>query len=40
LTISKIDGAEALTSAGDVIEALTAAGFSMTPRGLRLRAPR
>ena len=39
LTITKIDGAEALTSAGAVIEALTAAGFSMTPRGLRLRAP-
>jgi ATP-dependent Lhr-like helicase len=39
LTITKIDGAEALTSAGDVIEALTAAGFTMTPRGLRLRAP-
>jgi ATP-dependent Lhr-like helicase len=39
LTITKIDGAEALTSAGGVVDALTAAGFSMTPRGLRLRAP-
>jgi ATP-dependent Lhr-like helicase len=39
LTITKIDGADALTSAGEVIEALTTAGFSMTPRGLRLRAP-
>jgi ATP-dependent Lhr-like helicase len=39
LTITKIDGAEALTSAGVLVDALTAAGFSMTPRGLRLRAP-
>ena len=39
LTITKIDGAEALTAAGPVVEALTAAGFTMTPRGLRLRSP-
>ena len=37
LTITKIDGADALSSAGPVVDALTAAGFTMTPRGLRLR---
>jgi ATP-dependent Lhr-like helicase len=38
LTITKLDGAEALSSAGPVVEALTSAGFTMTPRGLRLRS--
>jgi ATP-dependent Lhr-like helicase len=38
LTISKLDGAEAVSAAGGVVEALTAAGFTMTPRGLRLRS--
>ncbi len=38
LTITKIDGADALSSSGDVVDALTAAGFTMTPRGLRLRS--
>ena len=38
MTITKLDGAEALTTAGPVVEALTAAGFTMTPRGLRLRS--
>jgi ATP-dependent Lhr-like helicase len=41
LTITKIDGLDALSAAGPVVDALTAAGFIMTPRGLRLRsAPR
>ena len=39
LTITKIDGADALTVGGAVVDALTAAGFTMTPRGLRLRSP-
>ena len=38
LTVTRIDGAEALTVGGPVPEALTAAGFTMTPRGLRLRS--
>ncbi len=38
LTISKIDGVDALSSTAPVVDALTAAGFTMTPRGLRLRA--
>ena len=38
LTITKIDGTEALTAAGPVVDALTTAGFIMTPRGLRLRS--
>lgn len=38
MTIIKLDGAEALTTGGPVVEALTNAGFVMTPRGLRLRS--
>jgi ATP-dependent Lhr-like helicase len=38
MTITKLDGAEALTTGGPVVEALTTAGFVMTPRGLRLRS--
>jgi ATP-dependent helicase Lhr and Lhr-like helicase len=38
LTISKLDGSDMLTASGAVVDALTAAGFTMTPRGLRLRS--
>ncbi len=38
LTITKINGVDALTTTDPVVEALTVAGFSMTPRGLRLRS--
>ena len=38
LTITKIDGGDALSAAGPVVDALTDAGFTMTPRGLRLRS--
>ncbi len=38
LTISKLDGSDVLTASGAVVDALTAAGFTMTPRGLRLRS--
>jgi len=38
LTVSRIDGTEALTVGGPVPEALSGAGFIMTPRGLRLRS--
>ena len=38
LTITKIDGLDALSAAGPVVDALTAAGFTMTPRGLRMRS--
>ncbi|HEY5114350.1 MAG TPA: ATP-dependent helicase [Nakamurella sp.] len=38
LTVTRIDGADALTVGGPVPEALTDAGFTMTPRGLRLRS--
>ncbi len=38
LTITKLDGAEAVSTAGPVVDALTTAGFTMTPRGLRLRS--
>ena len=38
LTITKIDGLDALSAAGPVVDALTTAGFTMTPRGLRLRS--
>jgi ATP-dependent Lhr-like helicase len=37
LTVARVDGAEALTSRGRPLDALTDAGFMMTPRGLRLR---
>ncbi len=39
LTISKVDGIDAMTAVGPVAESLLSAGFSMTPRGLRLRSP-
>lgn len=38
LTVTKLDGADALTAGGPVLDALIAAGFTMTPRGLRLRS--
>ena len=38
LTITKLDGADAVSAAGPVVDALTTAGFTMTPRGLRLRS--
>jgi len=38
LTVAKVDGTDALSSAGPVVDALTANGFSMTPQGLRLRS--
>ncbi len=38
LTMTKIDGVDALSSNTAVVEALTTAGFTMTPRGLRLRS--
>ena len=38
LTITKLDGVEALSANGVVVDALTDAGFTMTPRGLRLRS--
>ncbi|MEP6981500.1 MAG: hypothetical protein ABJA16_12120, partial [Nakamurella sp.] len=38
MTVQKVDGGEALAGAGSpVAVALEAAGFSATPRGLRLR---
>jgi len=37
-TVQRIDGGEALLAAGAVPDALLAAGFSATPKGLRLRA--
>ena len=40
LTITKVDGIDALSANAPVVEALTAAGFTMTPRGLRLRSGR
>jgi ATP-dependent Lhr-like helicase len=38
LTVSKLDGQSAVSAAGPVTDALLAAGFTMTPRGLRLRS--
>ena len=40
MTVTKIDGIDAVgpQASGPVVAALTGAGFSMTPRGLRLRA--
>jgi ATP-dependent Lhr-like helicase len=38
MTITKIDGVDAVSAGGAVVDALTAAGFTMTPRGLRLRS--
>jgi ATP-dependent Lhr-like helicase len=40
LTITRIDGVDALSSTANVVEALITAGFTMTPRGLRLRTGR
>jgi ATP-dependent Lhr-like helicase len=41
MTVTKIDGADTLADRGPVMQALTESGFSVTPRGLRLRsAPR
>ena len=37
LTITKLDGIDAIADAGPVAAALTLAGFQPTPRGLRLR---
>ncbi len=37
LTITKLDGTDAIADAGPVAAALTVAGFQPTPRGLRLR---
>ncbi len=38
MTVSRVDGTDAVAATGPVVQSLTAAGFSMTPRGLRLRA--
>ena len=38
LTVSKADGTDLLGSGSPLVEALLAAGFHMTPRGLRIRA--
>ena len=37
LTISRIDDIDAVAAAVPAVEALVAAGFAVTPRGLRLR---
>ncbi len=39
MTITKVDGADTLADRGPVVQALTDAGFTLTPRGLRLRGP-
>ncbi|MGI8590613.1 MAG: Lhr family helicase, partial [Nakamurella sp.] len=38
LTITKVDGVEAVSALGPVVDALTGNGFTMTPQGLRLRS--
>jgi ATP-dependent Lhr-like helicase len=38
LTITKVDGVEAVSALGPVVDALTRNGFTMTPQGLRLRS--
>ena len=38
LTVSKADGADLLGSGSPLVSALLAAGFHMTPKGLRIRA--
>jgi len=38
ITVSRIDGADTLSDRGPAARALTDAGFSPTPRGLRLRS--
>nr|WP_322097868.1 DEAD/DEAH box helicase [Nakamurella alba] len=37
LTVTRIDGAEVQGAGGPAVDALLAAGFSLTPRGLRIR---
>jgi len=39
MTITKVDGADTMADRGPVVQALTDAGFTLTPRGLRLRSP-
>nr|WP_231988066.1 hypothetical protein [Nakamurella panacisegetis] len=38
LTVTRIDGVDALVSSGVTVEALLANGFALTPQGLRLRS--
>ena len=38
LTVTKLDGRDAVSSSGAVVNALVQSGFAMTPQGLRLRA--
>ncbi len=38
MAVSRIDGADTLADRGPVVQALTDAGFTLTPRGLRLRS--
>ena len=38
MTVTKIDGADVLGDRGPAVQALTDAGFALTPRGLRLRS--
>jgi ATP-dependent Lhr-like helicase len=38
MTVSKVDGADTMADRGPVVQALSDAGFSVTPRGLRLRS--
>ncbi|WP_354529563.1 ATP-dependent helicase [Nakamurella sp. UYEF19] len=38
LTVTKVDGVDAVSSAGPVVEALVGNGFALTPQGLRLRS--
>ncbi|GGM04701.1 Lhr family helicase [Nakamurella endophytica] len=38
LTVARVDGVEALAAGGPVVDALLEAGWSVTPRGLRLRS--
>ena len=37
IVVEKIDGTPVLLAAGPTADALTAAGFARTPRGLRMR---
>jgi ATP-dependent Lhr-like helicase len=38
LTVTKVDGADAVAGSGPVVHALTDNGFAITPQGLRLRS--
>jgi ATP-dependent Lhr-like helicase len=38
LTVTKLDGRDAVSSSGAVVDALVGNGFAMTPQGLRLRS--